>query len=91
MLVYITMLYQIVRKCYVYERITTDGLKWRENRYTTHRTICSRRVQDCTAGILLHHLAPRSRTGSAIAPSRHSACNKCKRSGQSQYCTVTIT
>lgn len=76
MLIHITMLYQTVRKCYVYKRITKGGLKETTNRYEmVHLKLCSRRGPDCRAGILLFHLNLRWRMEFSAMPSWHNAYN----------------
>lgn len=70
MLTYIPILYQTVRKSYVYkrnyERRITGG-----NRYEILLKLCSRRGPECRAGILLFLLNPRWRLEFATMPSRH--------------------
>jgi hypothetical protein len=74
MLIYITLLYQTVRKCYVYkrnyERRTTG-----DNRYEIHLKLCSRGGSECRAVILIFHLNPRWRLEFAITPSWHNTYN----------------
>jgi hypothetical protein len=74
MLIYITILYQTVRKCYVYKR-NYERRTAEDNRYEILLKLCSRRGPECRAGILLFHLNPRWRLEFATMPSRHNAYN----------------
>jgi len=74
MLIYITMLYQTVRKCYVKSGITKGGLEETTDN-EIHLKLCSRRGPECRAGNLLFHLNPRWRLEFATMPSWHNAYN----------------
>ena len=73
-LICIRILYQTVRKCYVYkrnyERRTTG-----DNRYEIHLKLGSRTGPESRAGILVFHLNPWWRLESATMPSWHNAYN----------------